>query len=301
MNVLVTGASGFLGQHLCRALIVRGDFVFALVRDHQCKRDHVADGRTIVYGDVRKTAIIERILVDYAIDAVVHLAAQAQVSIAEANPTDTLDTNVRGTWSVLEACRRQHVKRVVCASSDKAYGAGAVPYVETQPLLPHGVYATSKAMADMLAQAYQRDFKMPIAITRCANLYGPGHENFSTLIPGTIRSLLRGERPVIRSDGTPRRDYLYVADAVAGYLKLLDSDVTGAWNFGSGRSWSAIEVVKMIAPDVEPDIQGTARGEIDEQWVSTDKARGLGWEPQVPFEQGLSQTILWYGSRYQNV
>lgn len=305
MKIFVTGATGFLGRHLVRRLRSRGDFVVGLARDawnESARVGHTTDDKlsVVVCGDL--SGNLDRIIAEYEVDAVVHLAAQVQVSVAVDDPTGTFEANVVGTQRVLEACRRQKKKRLIVASSDKYYADGPAPYVEDQPTRAHGVYATSKTMADMLAQAYIRDFDMPIAITRCGNLYGPGHENYSTLIPGTIRSVMRGERPVLRSDGKQARDYLYVDDAVDGYLALLDSAETrGAFNFGTGYARSALYVVTSIlssmGSDLDPDVRGTraAAGEISRQFLGISRATGeLCWHPKTTFDEGLKKTIEWY-------
>lgn len=303
-RILITGASGFLGRHLSAALIRRGDFVVVLIRDgvvgpvlpidHECTSNFPVS----VFGGFD---CVERAIAEYEVSTVVHLAAQVQVSVAVADPTGTFKANIEGTSKVLEACRRQNVKRVIIASSDKAYGDGPTPYGETQPLRPGGIYATSKACADMLAQAYMQEFGMSIAITRCGNLFGPGHLNWSTLIPGTIRSLLRNEVPVLRSNGQARRDYLYVEDAVDGYLKLADSMAVGAFNFGcGGRGTSVLEVVQEIAnvmgSKVVPIIADNSNAvEIDEQVLDYSRAaKELGWEPKHTLAQGLVKTVAWY-------
>ena len=300
MRALVTGASGFLGRHLVAALNARGDDVVALVRDI----DVDSFGSIYKYKPLRIALgsfdQVERAIAEYEIDTVFHLAAQTQVSTAVADPIGTLEANVRGTWQVLEACRRQKVKRVIVASSDKAYGDGEVPYTETQNLRHSGVYATSKACADLIAQSYLQEYGMSIVITRCGNLYGPGHTNWSTLIPGTIRSILKGEAPRLRSNGQAKRDFLYVEDAVEGYLKLAESSRVGAFNFGGGQAWSALEVVEricfMMQSGIKPIIENNSPAtEIDEQWLSTDRASVLlGWHPTKPLDQGLEETIAWY-------
>jgi len=243
---------------------------------------------------------VERAIAEYEIDTVVHLAAQTQVSTAVRDPRGTWNANVFGTVQVLEACRQLGVKRIIVASSDKVYGDGVVPYVEPQPIEVGGIYATSKACADLIAQSYAREFRMPIAITRCGNLFGPEHTNWSTLIPGTIRSLLRGERPRLRSTGGPKRDFLYVEDAVAGYLRLLDGGKTGPFNFGTGRGRSALEVVreilKQMGSTLDPIIDGASKAvEIEEQVLDCSKAANfLDWRPRHTFEEGLAKTIEWY-------
>ena len=306
MRALVTGASGFLGRHLCRALTAREDFVVALVRDAMGVAP-LYNCCVTVWGGFDQ---VERTIAEYEIDTVFHLAAQTQVSTAVADPVGTFEANVRGTYQVLDACRRQKVKRVIVASSDKAYGTGPSPYVETQPLSSHGIYATSKLCSELIAQAYSREYDMSIAVTRCGNLYGSGHLNWSTLIPGTIRSVLRNERPRLRSNGGPKRDYLYIADAVDGYLKLADSPHRGAFNFGTGRGSSVQGVVSLIThlmgSSLEPIISAEAEGigiggvEIEEQVLNCDKARdALGWVPVHTLEEGLRETIDWYRTRVQ--
>lgn len=302
MRALVTGSSGFLGGHLTDALLARGDFVVGLSRD---QTDQAQAGVTrfircknavLVFGSFET---VERALAEYEIDTVFHLAAQTQVSTAKADPIGTLETNVRGTWRVLEACRRQKVRRIIVASSDKVYGSGTVPYIEDQPVCAHGIYATSKACADLIAQSYFREYGLSMAIVRCGNLYGPRHTNWSAIVPGTIRSVIRGERPVIRSDGSPRRDYLFVDDAVAGYLTLADSDNVGAWNFGTGNPISVLDMVREVlsttGSKLEPDVCGGALDEISDQWLDSSKAeRLLGWRAKYDLRTGLSATVPWY-------
>ncbi|MES2179819.1 MAG: NAD-dependent epimerase/dehydratase family protein [Gemmatimonadota bacterium] len=312
MRALVTGASGFLGQHLVDYLFDRDDFVVGLVRDYN-RTARKSSANAIVFGSFDQ---VERVIAEYEIDTVFHLAAQTQVSVSFADPVGTLEANVQGTWQVLEACRRQKVGRVIVASSDKSYGDGPTPYREDQPLRPNGIYATSKACADMLAQSYAREYGMSVAITRCGNLFGPGHTNWSTLIPGTIRSILKGERPRLRSNGGPKRDWLYVGDAVDGYLRLADATVTGAFNFGTGVGTSVIEVVdtvlKVMGSRLQPVFEEGQRTygemvaagwppvEIDEQVLNIDKVHNvLGWKPAHTIAQGLEKTIEWYRLRLE--
>jgi CDP-glucose 4,6-dehydratase len=297
VKILVTGARGFLGRHLVLELLHRG-LVVELVRDSVSMDGHLLRSPTVVVrGDFEQ---VERAIAEYEIDTVVHLAAQTQVSVAAADPIGSLEANVRGTWQVMEACRRQFVRRVVVASSDKAYGDGATPYFEEQGLRAHGIYAASKACSDLIAQAYAREYGMSVAITRCGNLYGPGHTNRSTLIPGTIRSILRGERPQLRSNGGPKRDYLYVQDAVAAYLKLIDSEHGGAFNIGTGRGVTVLEVVgtisRLMHSGLEPEMRSCTGGvEIEDQVVDSARAKALlAWEPTVTLERGLAETIDWY-------
>lgn len=297
MRCLVTGAYGYLGRHLLRAFVNRGDFVTALVRDYT----QVSLARlpsAIVYGGFDQ---VERAIAEYECDVVVHLAAQVQVSTAVADPIGTFEANIEGTWKVLEACRRQNVKRIIVASSDKAYGDGETPYKETQPLRPHGIYATSKACADSLAQAYLAEYDMSVAITRCGNLFGPGHTNWSTLIPGTIRSVLKGERPVLRSNGGPRRDFLYVEDAVDGYLKLAESTATGPFNFGRGGKGTTVAevvstVLKVMESKLEPVVADNSSSlEIQDQVLDYSRAaKELGWVAKHGLTEGLTKTVAWY-------
>lgn len=301
MRCFVTGASGFLGGHLVRALRERGDFVVGLHRDARSAHTPPLPD-VIVRGDLGlnlSSSMVERAIAEYEVDVVFHLAAQTQVSTAEADPVGTFDANVHGTQAVLEACRQQKVKCYIQSSSDKAYGDGPAPYTESQPILPSGVYATSKMVADALAQTYARDFGLPVAIARCGNLYGPGHLNFSTLIPGAILAAVRGEKFTLRSDGSPRRDYLYVADAVDGYLRLADMEAGGIFNFGTEMPTSALEVVRAVeeAAGVKIDLQvlGEAAGEIRDQWLDASKARGLlGWKARRDLTAGLRETVPWY-------
>lgn len=298
MKVLVTGWTGFLGKHLCHALGEREDFVVGLQRDNLWLSSDMREPDVIISGSFEQ---VERAIAEYEIDAVVHLAAQTQVSTAVADPIGTFETNARGTWQVLEACRRQKVKRVIVASSDKAYGSWVMPYSESQPLVANGIYATSKLITDSLAQAYLNEYKLSVAITRCGNLYGPGHTNWSTLIPGAIKSAIKGERFKLRSSGGPRRDFLYVEDAVDGYVKLLDSGETGPFNFGTGTGVRVSEVVGEIyhligKRDLKP-ILGNDEGavEIIDQIVDASKARErLGWQPATNLYDGLRKTIEWY-------
>ncbi len=246
-------------------------------------------------------------LADGGIDTVYHLAAETIVGTVQADPVGGYETNVRGTWTVLQACREQGVERVVFASSDKAYGAhDELPYREDFPLQPTAPYEASKAAADLIARSFAKSYGLPVAVTRFANIYGGGDMNFSRLIPEAASAAVDGRAPVLRSDGSPERDFLYVEDAVSAYLAIaagLDrDDVRGeAFNAGSGRSWPVGEVIAMIAriadTGVEPDIRGTGNpeGEIDKQWVDPTKMREvLGWEPAVELEEGLSRTIEWY-------
>ena len=309
-SVVVTGATGFLGSHLTAQLVDAGAAVVALVRDEVPPSAVSAawlDQVTVVHGAVEDQALVERMLGDYEARTVLHLAAQSQVGVANRNPLGTYEANVAGTWSVLEAVRRSPlVQQVVTASSDKAYGAQPqLPYDEDMPLLAVNPYDVSKACADLISTSYHRTFGVPVCITRCGNFFGPGDRNWERLVPGTIRSLLRGERPVIRSDGTMVRDYLYVVDGALAYLRLVeamagDPSVLGeAFNFSTETPLTVLELVAALqeaaGTDLEPDIRATATHEIDSQFLSAAKARKvLGWAPTVSVEQALVETVAWY-------
>jgi CDP-glucose 4,6-dehydratase len=289
----------------------RGADVIGLVRDWVPQSQLVLSGTheriKIVRGDVTDYALLERTLSEYEIETVFHLAAQTIVPIANRNPLSTFETNIKGTWLLLEATRRvSTVKRVLVASSDKAYGTHErLPYTEDASLLAHHPYDVSKACAEMLARAYAVTYDLPVAVTRCANLYGGGDLNWNRIVPGTMRSVIYGEPPIIRSDGTLVRDYLYVQDGVAGYLRLAqaldDPALAGeAFNFGMDQPKSVLEIVKAIIaasdhPEIEPIILNEAPNEIQEQYLSSEKAgRLLGWEPAFSLEQALAETLAWY-------
>ncbi|MGZ6642231.1 MAG: dTDP-glucose 4,6-dehydratase [Solirubrobacteraceae bacterium] len=310
-SVLVTGAYGLLGSWLTRALLDRGARVAVLRRDDAPASALTLEGTearcTVVRGDVRDLELLDRVLGEEEVDTVFHLAAQTIVGTAQRSPLSTWETNVRGTWVVLEACRRHGVQRVVVASSDKAYGShDDLPYREDHELRARFPYDASKACADIIARSYFHSYGLPVAVTRFANLYGGGDLNASRLIPETLAAALSGRAPVIRSDGSPERDFLYVEDAVAAYLAIagaLDGDGARgeAFNAGSGRSWPVREVVELVCraagADVEPDIRGTGTpdGEIDRQWVDPSRLRALtGWAPAVELAEGLERTVAWY-------
>lgn len=306
MRILVTGATGFLGTQLLRAL--GGVPVVALTRD---QLTFIAAGfkcmtippATLVYGDLSDVGRLERILAEYQIDAVIHLGAQTEIGTAMRDPLGTWETNVRGTWNVLEACRRQKVARVIVSASDKSYGRTPPPYKEGDPLTPDRPYETSKACADLIARTYASSYGMSVAVTRCTNLYGPECMTISTLIPNTIRRVLRGERPIIRNGGAMRRDWLYIEDAVDGYLRLLKSDFVGAINFGTGYAVTVKETVatilSLMESDLEPIDEVDKHGEIVDQWTDASLARKvLGWEPGHSLRDGLKKTIPWYRDNY---
>ena len=309
-KVAVTGGTGFLGSHVVSQLCALNADVLVVVRDeaplgpvHEAWWSAV----TRVQGDVCDQQVMERALRVSEAQTVIHLAAQTQVGIANLNPISSFESNIRGTWTVLEAIRHSpSVQQVVVASSDKAYGNHPeLPYIETMPLLAVNPYDVSKAAGEMIATSYARTYGVNLAITRCGNLYGPGDANWRRLFPGIIRQLLDGERPIIRSDGTLTRDYLYVEDAASCYLLLAealasDPGLAGeAFNFATGRPLSVLEVVALVQAAVgtslEPDVRATASGEIFRQYLSSEKAHAvLGWQPAYSFEEGLDRTVAWY-------
>jgi CDP-glucose 4,6-dehydratase len=310
---LVTGARGFVGGWLAKALLERGDAVVSFDRRRTSERPSAAgmlgiEERLVqVEGDLCDGAEVERVLRENEIDTVFHLAAETIVSAVRDSPVQGFESNVRGTWTLLQACLEQGVERVVFASSDKAYGAHEeLPYREDFPLQPTAPYEASKAAADLIARSYWHSYGLPIAVTRFANVYGGGDLNFSRLIPEAVSAALSGRAPVLRSDGSPERDFLYVEDAAAAYLVIADAldrdDVRGeAFNAGGGRPYAVGEVVALIADladtGVEPDIRGTGNpeGEIDRQYVDPTKIRErLGWEPAIGLEEGLQRTLDWY-------
>jgi CDP-glucose 4,6-dehydratase len=307
-RVLVTGAAGLLGGWVTPALVAAGADVIGLdiAWSRATMKRH--DGLEVVDGDVRNLDQLRDVIArGSGVEAVIHLAAQPIVGEANQDPIPTFDHNIAGTWTVLEACRLARSAPVVLvASSDKAYGeGGADAYEEEMPLKARHPYAVSKACTDLIAQTYAGSYDLPVVISRCGNLYGGGDLNWSRIIPGTIRSVLEGERPLIRSDGTPVRDYLYVEDIAQGMLLLTraiaeHSELGGeAFNFGGGERLSVIEVVRMIlaqmGSSLEPDVRNEATNEIAEQRVGADKAgRLLGWRPSHSLHEGLGRTISWY-------
>ncbi|MBI5563948.1 MAG: GDP-mannose 4,6-dehydratase [Chloroflexi bacterium] len=310
-RVFVTGCTGILGSWLTLALLDTGAEVIGLVRDRVPLSNlnlTGADKRIIaVDGDICDGALIERVLNEYEIEVVFHLAAQPLVRLANRAPVGTFEINVRGTWLLLDACRvSPTVKRIVVASSDKAYGdQDVLPYTEDAPLQGRHPYDVSKSCADLITQAYARTYHLPVAITRCGNIYGGGDLNWDRIVPGTIRSVLRGESPVIRSDGTPLRDYLFVDDIVAGYLRLAerldDTSLHGqGFNFGMDDPRSALDMARSIIaisdhPELQPTVLNHASNEIGQQYLSSAKAhRVLGWSAQHSLEAGLRRTLDWY-------
>jgi CDP-glucose 4,6-dehydratase len=310
--VFVTGATGLVGGWLARRLIASGADVVCLVRDwvphSQLLGSELREQVTIVRGDVRDQATLERAIGEYEIDTVIHLAAQTIVPIANRNPVSTFDTNIGGTWSLLEACRRSPtVRQIVLASSDKAYGScDVLPYDESTPLLGRHPYDVSKSCADLIAQAYAVNYRLPVTVTRCGNFYGGGDLNWNRIVPGTVRSVLRGQRPVIRSDGSYIRDYFYVEDGAAAYMLLAermagDPSLTGeAFNFSNEIQISVLSLVERIlramGSTLEPEVRNEATNEIRHQYLSAAKARArLDWVPSFTLDEGLARTIRWYG------
>ena len=308
---LVTGATGLLGSWLARRLCDLGADVVCLVRDWvpQSEFERAGLGARVkqVRGDVCDQALLERVLGEYEVDTVFHLAAQTIVSIANRNPVSTLDANIRGTWTVLEACRRSPaVKQIVVASSDKAYGSHEdLPYTEETPLQGRHPYDVSKSCADLIAQCYAATYGTPVAVTRCGNFYGGGDLNWNRIVPGTIRSVLRGERPVIRSDGQFVRDYLYGEAGAAAYTLLAERlaeelALRGqGFNFSNETQVTVLELVERIlslmGADLSPEVRNEASNEIRRQYLSARRAREvLGWRSLFPLDEGLKATIAWY-------
>lgn len=315
--VLVTGASGLVGGWLVKRLVEAGADVVCLVRDHvpqsMLYRDKLTDRVKIARGDVRDQACLERALGEFEIDTVFHLAAQTIVGIANRNPVSTFETNVQGTWALMEACRRSpKVRQIVVASSDKAYGdQDHLPYDETTPLQGTHPYDVSKSCADLIAATYAVSYGSPVAITRCGNFYGGGDLNWNRIVPGTIRSILRGERPVIRSDGKFIRDYFYVEDGAHAYMTLAEHlarrpELAGqAYNFSNEIQVTVLELVekilKAMGSNLTPDVRNEASNEIIHQYLSAAKAREqLCWKPLFELDQGLALTIDWYARHIGN-
>ena len=309
--MLVTGATGLLGGWLVKRLLKAGADVVCLVRDwvpqSELVRSRLLDNVKVVRGDVRRQSTVERTLGEYEIDTVIHLAAQTIVGIANRNPVSTFATNIGGTWSLLEACRRSPlVKQIVVASSDKAYGDHeTLPYDEDAPLIGRHPYDVSKSCADLIAQSYAATYDLPVAVTRCGNLYGGGDLNWNRIVPGTIRSVIRNQRPVIRSDGKFVRDYFYAEDGAAANMLLAEKLATEpslkgrAFNFSNESEVTVLELVerilKLMDSNLEPDIRNEATNEIRHQYLKAARARDvLGWHPLFSLDEGLQQTIAWY-------
>jgi CDP-glucose 4,6-dehydratase len=312
-RVLVTGANGFVGSWLCQRLVGEGAQVVALIRDQipgsNFHRLRLESQVNEVWGTLSDFELVWRTVSEYQVEYCFHLAAQAVVRVANQSPLSTFESNIRGTWNLLEALRlSKTIQGAVVASSDKAYGpCRDLPYREEYPLNPLYPYDTSKACADLLARSYFHTFGLPVTVTRFANIYGGGDLNFSRIIPDSIRAVLMGQDPVILSDGTPERDFVFVDDAVDLYLevaqRLASGEVAGeVFNGGNNRPVKIIRLVEKIIElsgqkRLKPDIRGKNVGhaEIDRQWLDATKARELlGWKPNVSLEEGLSRTIDWY-------
>jgi CDP-glucose 4,6-dehydratase len=309
--VLVTGGTGLVGGWLVARLLAFGADVVCLVRDAIPQSELVRSGNSgrvkIARGDVRRQGLLERVLGEHEIDTVIHLAAQTIVGIANRNPVSTFDSNIRGTWALLEACRRSPaVRQIVVASSDKAYGdCPELPYGESTPLRGTHPYDVSKSCGDLIAHTYANTYGLPVVITRCGNFYGGGDLNWNRIVPGTIRSVLRGERPIIRSDGTYIRDYFYVEDGAAAYTLLAERlaacpDLRGqAFNFSNEIQVTvgdlARRILQQMGSSLELDIRNEATHEIRHQYLSAEKARRLlAWAPMFSLDEGLRRTIDWY-------
>jgi CDP-glucose 4,6-dehydratase len=313
----VTGGTGLVGSWLVKRLIEAGADVVCLVRDWVPQSEMVRKGWIeqvkTVRGDIGDRALQERVLGEYEVDTVIHLAAQTIVTIANRNPVSTFETNIAGTWNLLEACRRSpKVKQVVVASSDKAYGdQPTLPYSESTPLQGQHPYDVSKAAADLIAHTYAKSYDLPVVITRCGNFYGGGDLNWNRIIPGTIRSILRGQRPIIRSDGNYVRDYFYVEDGAAAYMLLAEAlaqrlELKGqAFNFSNEVQITVKEIVDRIlmlmGSDLEADIRNEVTNEIHHQYLSARNAREiLHWQPLFTLEEGLQKTIHWYEDFFEH-
>jgi CDP-glucose 4,6-dehydratase len=307
----VTGATGLVGGWLVRQLLDAGADLVCLIRDwvpqSEVVRANLIDRVKVVRGDVRDQSMLERTLGEYEIDTVIHLAAQTIVTIANRNPVSTWETNVQGTWALLEACRRTPtLKQIVMASSDKAYGeSDNLPYDEETPLRGRHPYDASKSCSDIISQTYAESYGLPVVVTRCGNFFGGGDLNWNRIVPGTIRSVLRGQRPVIRSDGQYVRDYFYVEDGAAAYMLLAEQlsqnrDLAGhAFNFSNESQATVIQIARKILAlmksDLELDVRNEATNEIQHQYLSAAKARReLGWKPLFTLDEGLDRTIAWY-------
>lgn len=310
-KVFVTGGTGLVGAWLVKRLLAAGADVVCLVRDWVPESELCRSGNlarvTVVRGDITEMDLLERVLGEHEIRTVIHLAAQTIVTIANRNPVSTFESNIRGTWALLEACRRSPlVQQVVIASSDKAYGDQTeLPYTEETPLQGQHPYDVSKSCADLISATYAKSYGLPVVITRCGNFYGGGDLNWNRIVPGTIRSILRGRQPVIRSDGQFVRDYFYVEDGAAAYMLLAEKLAENpalrgmAFNFSNEIQINVIELVHKITglmgKEMEPEILNQASNEIRHQYLSAARARELlGWKPLFSLDEGLKKSIEWY-------
>ena len=317
-KVFVTGADGFIGSWVAKWLVESGADVTIIVRDLKKSPGYrllgIENKLNIVIGDIVNYDSLKRAINEAETEFCFHLAAQAIVQTATRGPLSTFESNIKGTWNLLEACRTtETVKGVVVASSDKAYGVQkTLPYTEESPLQGLFPYDASKACTDILARSYFKSFSLPVAVTRNGNVYGGGDLNWSRIIPDTIRSVLTGKELLIRSDGTPERDYMYIKDAVNAYITIAENlhrkEVQGeAFNFGTSKPVSVKNLISKIAeaagkPDLKPKILGQAKNEIDRQYLDSAKAKKvLGWETKYSLEQGLKETIEWYRNYFASV
>mgnify|MGYP001567294044 FL=1 len=314
-KILVTGADGFIGSHIAKVLADKRANVTTIVRDVKKTSNldvlNLRNKVNIIHGDLVNFHDCERTINEYDIQFVFHIAAQAIVGPANRSPLSTFESNIKGTWNILEACRlSKTVKGLIVASSDKAYGQQKkLPYTEESPLNGYYPYDASKACAEILARCYYMTYNLPLAITRNANTYGPADMNMSRIIPDVITTILRGEQPVIRSDGTPERDYMYIKDAVSAYLTLAENlhrkEIVGqAFNFGTSKPISVIDlynkIIRLMGKNTKPKILGEAKNEIDRQYLAIDKVKKiLKWQPKYTIDQGLKETIEWYRQNYQ--
>lgn len=317
-RVFVTGASGFLGGWLIKELLSLQADVVVFIRDwvpnSALCRDGLINKVSLVRGDLSQSLSLERILAEYEIRTVFHLAAQTIVPIANNSPLSTFESNIQGTWNLLEACRRtaKHIEQVIIASSDKAYGDVIdLPYREDIPLAAIYPYDVSKACADMIGQCYAKTWDLPVAITRCGNFFGGGDLNWNRIVPGTIRHLIRGQRPIIRSSGKLVRDYIYIEDAVNAYLTLAKQMVENknligeAFNFSTEQPLDVLQLTTKISEymqtSLEPIVMNEATAEIEAQYLDSTKARQLlNWHPQFGLDQGIKNTIDWYLNFFKN-
>ncbi len=315
-NVFVTGCTGLLGSWLTKTLVEYGANVTGLIRDLVPKSNlnwsGFNDKINIVRGEVEDYFLLQRVINEYEIDTVFHLAAQTIVTIANRNPISTFDSNIKGTWNMLEACRGSPlVKRIIIASSDKAYGdQEKLPYNEKTPLEGSHPYDVSKSCADLLCRTYFETYKLPVCITRCGNFYGGGDLNFNRIVPGTIYSVLNNEAPIIRSDGSLIRDYFYIEDGVEAYLLLAQKmeklGIQGeAFNFSNEIQVTVLELVekilKIMKSNLAPKILKETTNEIKHQYLSAKKAREiLEWKPKYTLDEGLQRTIDWYKDFFEN-
>ena len=310
-STFVTGATGLVGGWLVKSLVAAGADVVCLVRDWVPDCEMIRSGHLdkvkVVRGDIADQELLERALGEHEVDTVIHLAAQTIVGIANRNPVSTFEANIAGTWRLLEACRRSpRVKQIVIASSDKAYGDQPIlPYDETTPLQGQHPYDVSKSCADLISYTYAKSYDLPVTITRCGNFYGGGDLNWNRIVPGTVRSVLRGQAPVIRSDGSFIRDYFYVEDGAAAYMLLAENMAKNpglrgeAFNFSNELQVTVLDlthkILDLMGSDLEPEVRNEASNEIKHQYLSAAKARRiLDWEPLFTLDGGLEKTIRWY-------